>query len=122
LEQLKELQSQYEDFGPVYDCVVFHDGNVWRSVIDLDESGDLTGSVVLTDYFREHQISTFGHNSMLNFAINIYEEGNVLSIVTSGSWLANPFQLSLLLLTLLSIGSRLARHACCRDPGCLLPR
>jgi len=85
LEQLKELQSQYEDFGPVYDCVVFHDGNVWRSVIDLDESGDLTGSVVLTDYFREHQISTFGHNSMLNFAINIYEEGNVLSIVTSGS-------------------------------------
>ncbi len=86
MEQLKELQGQYDDAGPVYDAVVYHDGAVWRSVIDLEESGDLAaaGVVAFTDYRREHQLGTFGHNSMLNFAVNIYEEGKVLSIVTSG--------------------------------------
>lgn len=87
VEQLKELQGQYDDAGPVYDAVVYHDGAVWRSVIDLEETGDLAaaGVVAFTDYRREHQLGTFGHNSMLNFAVNIYEEGRVLSIVTSGS-------------------------------------
>lgn len=84
VEQLKELQSQYEDPGPFYDCVVYHDGEVWRSLIDLNETGDLSSATPLTDYYREHQLLTFGHDSMLNFVINIYEDGNVLSIVTSG--------------------------------------
>jgi tripeptidyl-peptidase-2 len=89
VEQLKELQGQYDDAGPVYDCVVFLDGSgVWRAAIDLEESGDLSkgATPLLTDYRREHQLATFGHNSMLNFAVNIYEDGNVLSIVTSGKY------------------------------------
>jgi tripeptidyl-peptidase-2 len=87
VEQLKELQGQYDDAGPVFDAVVYHDGAVWRSVIDLEETGDLTSAdvVTFTDYRREHQLGTFGYNSMLNFAVNIYEDGNVLSLVTSGT-------------------------------------
>lgn len=43
IEGLKELNTNYEDPGVILDCVVFHDGNDWRAVIDINENGDLTG-------------------------------------------------------------------------------
>jgi tripeptidyl-peptidase-2 len=81
LEQLKTIETRYDDPGPVYDCVVFHDGKVWRAAIDTDEDGDLTDEKLLTDYRAERQYATFGGNALLNFAVNIYEEGKCLSIV-----------------------------------------
>lgn len=82
IKQLKALQSKYSDPGPVCDCVVFHDGKVWRAVIDTDEDGDLTDEKVMTNFRLERQFSTFSSLDLLNFAVNIYEQGNRLSIVT----------------------------------------
>lgn len=79
---LQAAIASYDDPGPVYDCVLFHDGEVWRAVVDTDEDGDLTNEVLLTDYDREPRFATFGQNSALNFTVHIYEEGNVLSLVT----------------------------------------
>ncbi len=86
--QLKELQSamaRYEDPGPVYDCVVYHDGDNWRAAIDTDEDGDFSDEKSLTDYHRERQFGSFGKQAHAQFAVNIYEDGNLLSIVVESN-------------------------------------
>jgi len=55
LAELRALQEKYDDPGPIYDCVVFHDGQTWRVVIDADEDGDLAEEPLLTDYRREYR-------------------------------------------------------------------
>ncbi len=81
VKQLAALQKSYNDPGPVFDCVVFHDGMVWRAVVDTDEDGDLDDEKLMTNYRLEGQWSTFGEFDLLNFAVNIYEDGKLLSIV-----------------------------------------
>ena len=83
VEQLRSLASStWEDLGPVYDCIVFHDGSDFRAVVDVDESGNLSSLPCMTDYRKEYQYSTFKTNdACLNFAVNIYDEGRTLSIV-----------------------------------------
>ncbi|TPX63343.1 hypothetical protein SpCBS45565_g06696 [Spizellomyces sp. 'palustris'] len=82
LEVLKEQWKNYEDPGFIIDCVVFHDGRKWRAVVDMDESGDLRNAPLLTTYSDERQFVRFSDDSMLNFSVNIYDEGETLSIVT----------------------------------------
>ncbi|KAI7869183.1 hypothetical protein BDF14DRAFT_1785690 [Spinellus fusiger] len=83
---LKGLKESYVDPGVILDCVVFFDGKDWRAVIDVEESGDLKGQPCLTDYRKEFQFHTFGEADLLNFSVNIYDNGHLLSIVTlSGS-------------------------------------
>ena len=59
-----------------------HDGSVWRAVVDSTESGDLSALKPLTDYDVEHGCATFGSAEQLPYAVHIYENGAVLSIVT----------------------------------------
>ncbi|MDF1702946.1 MAG: S8 family serine peptidase, partial [Planctomycetota bacterium] len=81
LEQLDALAKAYADPGPIYDCVVFHDGKVWRAVIDTDEDGDLGDEKALATYRLEHEWSTFSDEDRLNYGVNVYDKGNRLSIV-----------------------------------------
>ncbi len=81
LEQLKALQKGYDDPGPVYDCAVFHDGKVWRAVIDTDEDGDLGDEKALAAFRLEHKYGTFSDEARLNYGINVYDAGKRLSIV-----------------------------------------
>ncbi|KAJ3043557.1 tripeptidyl-peptidase II Tpp2 [Rhizophlyctis rosea] len=82
LEVLKDQWKSYENPGRLIDCVVFHDGEKWRAAIDVNESGDLTKAKLLTNFADELEYSRFGNDSMLNFSVNIYDEGETLSIVT----------------------------------------
>ncbi|MEO2010582.1 MAG: S8 family serine peptidase [Pirellulaceae bacterium] len=70
-----------EDLGPIYDCVVFMLDKKWRAVVDTDEDGDLRDEVALTNFRDEHQYGTFGSESGMNFGVNIYDQGKLLSIV-----------------------------------------
>ncbi|KAI9271277.1 subtilase family-domain-containing protein [Helicostylum pulchrum] len=82
IETLKSFNTSYEDPGVILDCVVFFDGKDWRAVIDINEDGDLTAQPCLTDYRKELQYHTFGKADLLNFSVNIYNNGDILSIVT----------------------------------------
>ena len=82
LEQLQQAAKNADDPGPLYDCVLFRDGDVWRAVIDTNEDADLGDETVLTNYRNKRQYAGFGEDSFLNFAVNIYDNGNRLSIVT----------------------------------------
>ncbi len=79
---LSELQKQYADPGPIYDCVVFHDGQMWQASIDTNEDGQFDDEAVMTNFREKRQYTTFDKVSLLNFAVNIYDDGNLLSIVT----------------------------------------
>ncbi|KAF9580814.1 tripeptidyl-peptidase II Tpp2, partial [Lunasporangiospora selenospora] len=81
LEVLKENMKNHSDPGPIYDCVVFHDGNVWRAAVDAKETGNLTDAPLLTDYKIEHKYATFSNQDKCNYSVNIYDNGNILSIV-----------------------------------------
>jgi tripeptidyl-peptidase-2 len=81
LAQLLEAGKSSEDPGPIYDCVVFRDGDVWRAAVDTDEDGDLAEEQPLTNFREERQHATFGGGAELNFAVNIYDDGDRLSLV-----------------------------------------
>lgn len=81
LEQLQAAAKTYDDPGPVYDCVVFNDGEAWRAVVDTDEDGDLQEEKLLTNFRDQREFATFGDGILMNFAVNVYEDGNLLSIV-----------------------------------------
>lgn len=83
LTALENAAQTYNDVGPVYDCITFHDGSAWQAVIDTDEDGDLRDESVLTDYRRYRQTAMLPHNSRMHFSVNVYEEGRTLSIVTT---------------------------------------
>jgi len=50
ISQLNSTYPKLEDPGPVFDCVVFHDGENWRAVIDIEETGKLENYPAMTDY------------------------------------------------------------------------
>ena len=81
LDQLEALAKGYDDPGPIYDCIVFHDGSTWRAAVDTDEDGAFDDESLMTNYRLERQYATFGDDDLLNFALNIYRDGNLLSIV-----------------------------------------
>ncbi len=82
LDLLRDAVKNYNDPGPVYDCVTFYDGKLWRAAIDTNEDGDLADEKLLTDYRTERQLATFDDHSRLNYSVNVYDSGKLLSIVT----------------------------------------
>ncbi|CAL1545565.1 unnamed protein product, partial [Lymnaea stagnalis] len=80
---LNSLDKKYTELGAVYDCIVFNDGERWRACIDTSETGDLQACKVLANYREFHEYGQFSQPDMLTYSVNIYEDGNVLEIVTN---------------------------------------
>lgn len=74
------------DPGPVFDCVLWSDGTHWHVIIDTDEDGDLAEEKILQPFGVKGDYASFGEEEASHFSVQVYEEGNLLSIVTvSGS-------------------------------------
>ncbi|KAK1289335.1 hypothetical protein QJS10_CPB18g01565 [Acorus calamus] len=91
LDFLKKQADCYDDKGPVIDAVVWNDGAVWRVAIDTQsfegdsKLGKLAEFVPLTNYRFERQYGIFSKLDACSFVTNVYNEGNLLSIVTDCS-------------------------------------
>ncbi|KAG9416309.1 tripeptidyl-peptidase II Tpp2 [Aphanomyces cochlioides] len=86
LALLEDSMKTFDDPGPIYDCVCFFDGTHWRAAVDGSETGDFSNAVAMANYRVAHESAKFSDASQLNYALNVYDDGNVLSIVCdSGS-------------------------------------
>ncbi|MGP1272112.1 MAG: S8 family serine peptidase [Phycisphaerales bacterium] len=81
VELLTTLRKDYDDPGPIFDCLVWNDGSTWRAAIDTDSDGDFADETALTNFRDERRFATFGDEDLLNFVLNIYNDGDVLSVV-----------------------------------------
>ncbi|PFX32477.1 Tripeptidyl-peptidase 2 [Stylophora pistillata] len=84
VETLNSLEKNYSDTGPIFDCIVFHDGYTWRACVDTSETGDLASCTLLSNYRESGQYATFGKEDLFNYSVSIYDEGKILSIVANG--------------------------------------
>ncbi|GJN40688.1 hypothetical protein PR202_gb29949 [Eleusine coracana subsp. coracana] len=91
LDYLRKLAESYDDRGPVIDIVAWHDGDVWRVAVDtqaLEDNkncGKLADFVPLTNYRLERKFGIFSKLDACSFAANVYDDGNLVSIVTDCS-------------------------------------
>ncbi|XP_078488477.1 tripeptidyl-peptidase 2 isoform X1 [Ciona intestinalis] len=81
---LDKVDKNWSDPGPVADCIVFHDGNTFQACVDISLCGDLQSAPLLTSYSESQKFATISRAAMLNYSVNIYEEGKVLCIVANG--------------------------------------
>ncbi|KAJ1399212.1 Tripeptidyl-peptidase II domain [Sesbania bispinosa] len=91
LDLLRRQSESYDDKGPVIDAIVWHDGEVWRVALDTQsleddpDCGKLANFVPLTNYRIERKYGVFSKLDACTFVVNVYNDGNVLSIVTDCS-------------------------------------
>ncbi|KAK4306052.1 hypothetical protein Pmani_022096 [Petrolisthes manimaculis] len=78
---LNTLEKKYKDLGPAYDCVVYHDGEVWRACIDTSEKGELESGIHIGEYRLTHEWAPLTAVDRYNVSINVHNDGNVLEIV-----------------------------------------
>lgn len=88
---LKKEAESYDDRGPVIDVVVWNDGIVWRVAIDtqnledVKDHGKLADFVPMTNYRIERKFGIFSKLDSCSFVTNVYNDGNILSLVTDCS-------------------------------------
>ncbi|CAH2050950.1 unnamed protein product, partial [Iphiclides podalirius] len=81
IEVLQTLEKKFSDIGPTYDCVVFHDGEVWWACIDTSEQGELSEGVLLAEYGVTHQHAHLTALDQMTVSINVHDNGNTLEVV-----------------------------------------
>ncbi|KAF0698014.1 Aste57867_11345 [Aphanomyces stellatus] len=81
LSFLEESAATFDDPGPHYDCVAFFDGTHWRAAVDASETGDFSAATAMANFRVAQEYAKFSDASQLNYALNVYDDGAVLSIV-----------------------------------------
>lgn len=79
---LIQFEKKATDPGPVYDCVLFHDGEIWRCCVDTSENGDLNNCPLLGEYSKTGDFAPLTKESNMNFSINVHNDGDTLELVS----------------------------------------
>jgi len=88
LAAAEELLTQADrpTSAAVYDVLAFWDGAHWRVVVDTSEVGDLSACSVLENYRVAQRYASFGERERIHFGVNVYDEGNVVSLVVESGY------------------------------------
>lgn len=81
LEILTNYEKKFTDVGPVYDCIVFHDGDKWMCCVDTSETGDLANCPLLGEFNKTRDYAPLTKDDQLNFSVNVHNDGNLLELV-----------------------------------------
>lgn len=81
IAQLGSLHKAFEDQGTILDVVAWHDGRHWRAAISGKPDGDISDSPAMTSFVHERKHASLGELEQMNYCLNIYDEGHVVSIV-----------------------------------------
>ncbi|XP_068626596.1 tripeptidyl-peptidase 2 [Battus philenor] len=81
VEALQTAEKKYTDVGPTYDCVLFHDGEIWRACIDTTECGDLENGLLLGEYSVTHEHAHLTPLDEMTVSINVHDDGDTLEVV-----------------------------------------
>ena len=79
------MENEYEDLGPMIDCVLWKDESCdeWRILVDGACSGDVSDVQPLTEYWLKQEFGTItADRAQLNFGVRVYDDGKLLSLVT----------------------------------------
>lgn len=83
LEQLKELMEKHDDAGPLMDLLLWKEGETWKAIVDVScAGGDVSGIEPMAPFAVAGQVGELGFGSALSFCVQVYDEGDVLSLVT----------------------------------------
>lgn len=91
LSQLNECMEDYSDAGPLLDVLLYKDAaGVWRVVVSTDsasaDADNLSTAIPMAPFRHERQVGDLGFGTALSYVVQVYEEGDVVSIVVdSGS-------------------------------------
>lgn len=77
-----EDDKSSDSTGPLYDCVLWNDGKTWHVLVDTDEDADLRNEKALRPYGVAGEYGSFGGIANTTFGVQVYEKGDLLSIVT----------------------------------------
>ncbi|KAJ8975804.1 hypothetical protein NQ317_013735 [Molorchus minor] len=81
VDKLEKENLDANDVGPVYDCLLFHDGEKWVCCVDTTEDGDLSKCKLLGEYSITHDYAPLTNIDNLNYSINVHDNGNILELV-----------------------------------------
>eukprot|EP00040_Diaphanoeca_grandis_P014614 m.74252 g.74252 ORF g.74252 m.74252 type:complete len:1245 (+) comp24642_c0_seq1:95-3829(+) len=71
---------EFDDPGPIYDIVVWHDGEIWRGAVDCETNGDMSTVDGLAAFDVEHKYGSFGPIIQLNYTLSVHDDGEVVNI------------------------------------------
>jgi len=96
LAEVRAVSAKYEDFGPVWDVLVWHDGTStsgrssddtrergWWVAVDSTGTGDFSHARALTNFAHGGEYATLDGVSLMNYTVNIYNKGKLVSLVTT---------------------------------------
>jgi len=85
ISHLQNLMNAFEDPGPILDVISWHDGNTWRAVVCSgdEDAEDLSQLRAMAAYKEEFEYGTFSNEDLMNYSLNFYDNGDIVSVVTT---------------------------------------
>ncbi|KRZ56823.1 Tripeptidyl-peptidase 2 [Trichinella nativa] len=82
-ESLLKAADEMEEYGPVADCIVFHNGTTWVACLDTTFKGNLSECRLMSSYREKQEYDTLTKQDLMAYSFNIYNNGDLLEICCS---------------------------------------